>query len=67
MIEVAFLKLDEWQAADGTTRHGLSCLSWYARLSQIGRNKPKRERKPEAAAPANNFHDDAIPFAPEWR
>jgi single-stranded DNA-binding protein len=70
------IKLDQWQAADGTTRHGLSCLSWHCRLAAIGRNKPPhgavRERKPVAephgaATPANDFHDDAIPFAPEWR
>lgn len=37
------LSLDEWTAADGTKRHGLSIMAWHCRLSQIGRNKPKRD------------------------
>ncbi|HZR74556.1 single-stranded DNA-binding protein [Bradyrhizobium sp.] len=37
------LSLDEWTAQDGAKRHGLSAASWHCRLSQIGRNKPKRE------------------------
>jgi single-stranded DNA-binding protein len=37
------LSLDEWTAQDGSKRHGLSVMSWHSRLSQIGRNKPKRE------------------------
>jgi single-stranded DNA-binding protein len=61
------LKLEEWTGQDGVMRHGLSCLAWRAHLSEIGRNKPPRERKPAAerprsAAAPNDFHDDAIPF-----
>lgn len=37
------LSLDEWTAQDGSKRHGLSTVSWHCRLSEIGRNKPKRE------------------------
>jgi single-stranded DNA-binding protein len=54
------IKLDEWTAADGTARHGLSCMSWHTRLAQIGRNKPPKERKPVAArgdAGTESSHD----------
>jgi single-stranded DNA-binding protein len=37
------LSLDEWTAQDGQKRAGLSCVSFHCRLSQIGRNKPKRD------------------------
>jgi single-strand DNA-binding protein len=65
------LSLDEWTAADGAKRSGLSCMSWHCRLSQIGRNKPKRENQTPATAPytpggAVPFNDD-IPFSPEVR
>ena len=65
------LSLSEWTAPDGTTRQGLSLMSWHCRLSALGRAKPKREKtKPAAAesAQAGGFaFDDEIPFAPEWR
>jgi single-stranded DNA-binding protein len=38
------LEISEWTGQDGAQRHGLSCMSWHTRLSQIGRQKPKRER-----------------------
>ena len=49
------IKLDEWTGQDGAKRHGLSLLSWHCRLSQIGRNRPRRadsarEDRPKAAA-----------------
>jgi single-stranded DNA-binding protein len=49
------LKLDEWTGQDGAKRHGLSLMSWHCRLSQIGRNRPRRadsarEDRPKAAA-----------------
>lgn len=59
------LTLDEWTAADGAKRHGLSVMSWHCRLAQIGRNKPQRERetnKPPRTAPTGDFHSDEIPF-----
>jgi single-stranded DNA-binding protein len=62
------IRLEEWAGQDGATRHGLSCMSWHCRLSEIGRNRPKRERRPIAQNPpqtvsrANNYHDDTIPF-----
>jgi single-stranded DNA-binding protein len=67
------LSADEWTAQDGTKRHGLSVLSWYTRLSEIGRNKSVRKngdakpRPQEKPASANAFYDDEIPFAPEFR
>jgi single-stranded DNA-binding protein len=47
------IKLDEWTGQDGAKRHGLSLMSWHCRLSQIGRNRPRRsanEARPKAAA-----------------
>jgi single-stranded DNA-binding protein len=59
------LSLNEWTASDGTTRTGLSVLSWHCRLSQIGRAKAKLEKPkpgpPTAPAGAPPF-DDEIPF-----
>jgi single-stranded DNA-binding protein len=48
------LKLDEWTGQDGAKRHGISLMSWHCRLSQIGRNRPRRpasvrEDRPKAA------------------
>jgi single-strand DNA-binding protein len=45
------LRCDEWTNAEGVKRHGLSVLSWHCRLAEIGRNKPKRPRDKEQAAP----------------
>jgi hypothetical protein len=59
------LSLDTWEAADGSKRSGLSCMSWFARPCAIGDRKPKRERKPKGdgqAASVNDFHDDPIGF-----
>jgi len=39
------VQLNEWTNRDGAQRHGLSVMSWHCRLSQIGRNKPRRDRK----------------------
>jgi single-stranded DNA-binding protein len=66
-VEGGGLKIDEWTGADGAKRHGLSCMSWHCRLSEIGRNKPKRERKPAdqphpASSRTNNFYNDEIGF-----
>jgi hypothetical protein len=74
------VKLEEWAGSDGAVRHGLGCLSWHCRLAEIGRNKPKRDRKAKitsvevatpsgAASPAGraDFYSDEVPFAPEWR
>jgi single-stranded DNA-binding protein len=33
------IRLEEWSGQDGTARHGLSVMSWHARLAAIGRNK----------------------------
>jgi single-strand DNA-binding protein len=56
------LSLNEWTASDGTTRTGLSVMSWHTRLAQIGRAKTKSEKpKPAEPAPANagaEFDDD---------
>jgi single-stranded DNA-binding protein len=59
------LRLDNLTAQDGTEKHTLSAMSFFCRLAEIGRNKPRRERAedPEASAPAGpGFHDDPIPF-----
>lgn len=57
------IKLDEWTGQDGAQRTGLSCLSWYARLAEIGDNKPRRNLD-SAQKPShrNDFHDDEISF-----
>jgi single-stranded DNA-binding protein len=66
------ITLDKWKSQAGEDRSGLSCMSWYCRLSQIGRHKSKRTRhtqgeqtdaRPltlEGQAPADL--DDEIPF-----
>jgi single-stranded DNA-binding protein len=58
------LSVNEWTGEDGAARHGLSVMSWHCRLSEIGRNRPKRDdrgstvvNKSDAASPG--FH---IPF-----
>jgi single-strand DNA-binding protein len=64
------LSLNEWTASDGTTRTGLSVMSWHCRLCQIGRAKVKLLEKPKPApqsAPAGAPFDDEITFAPERR
>jgi single-stranded DNA-binding protein len=58
------LSLDEWTASDGTTRTGLSIMSWHCRLFQIGRAKTKSEKPkpaPQSAGDADDFSDE-IPF-----
>jgi single-stranded DNA-binding protein len=60
------LRLDTWEAADGSKKSGLSCMSWFARPSAIGNRKPKRERtskpKPTGQAARNDFYSDSIGF-----
>lgn len=66
------LRLDKWEK-DGQPRSGLSVMSFHTSIAAIGRNRPKRDRKPAekphaAASPStSHFHSDDIPFAPEWR
>jgi single-strand DNA-binding protein len=61
------LSLDEWTAQDGSKRNGLSAVSWHCRLSEIGRNRSKREagtsetQVPKSTAAQPAFNDD-IPF-----
>jgi single-strand DNA-binding protein len=59
------LSLNEWTAQDGTTRTGLSVMSWHCRLSQIGRAKAKLEKPKPAPQSAGAPFDDEISFAPE--
>ena len=74
------LKLDAWTGADGAQRHGLSAMSWHARLAAIGRNRPSKKGRVSVAAGtvgddreqrirgmADPSLDDKIPFGPEWR
>jgi single-stranded DNA-binding protein len=56
------ISLDEWTGQDGSKRHGLSVLSWHTRLSQIGRQKPKRERDNNRQGQAEPMLNDALPF-----
>jgi single-stranded DNA-binding protein len=61
------IRIEEWTAQDGTKRAGLTCIAGHCRLSAIGRNRPKKENsKPNSATspsrPANDFHDDPVPF-----
>jgi single-stranded DNA-binding protein len=60
------LRLDTWEQ-DGKQRTGLSAMSWYCRVAEIGGNKPKRERKSAstnaAARPVVDADlNDTIPF-----
>jgi len=64
------LSLDEWTGQDGQKRTGLSVMSFHCRLSQIGRNKPRKQTSDrEATAPYGSrpAFNDSIPFAPEVR
>jgi len=61
------LSLSQWAAQDGTTRSGLSVMSWHCRLSQIGRAKTKSEKPKPAPQSADAPLDDEISFAPERR
>jgi single-strand DNA-binding protein len=69
------VSLDEWTGADGNKRTGLSCVPWYSRLSQIGRNKPRKSAERPASrsleltggTSGGASFDDTIPFAPDWR
>jgi single-stranded DNA-binding protein len=57
------LTVDEWTGKDGAKRHGISIMGSYCRLSQIGRNKPKRENPTAVAAPYTpTAFNDEIPF-----
>ncbi|HLK83386.1 MAG TPA: single-stranded DNA-binding protein [Xanthobacteraceae bacterium] len=56
------ISLTEWTGKDGAKRHGLSVMAWHCRLSQIGRNKAKRDA---GVSPSNSVAlplDDPIPF-----
>lgn len=63
------LTADTWTAKDGTTKHGLSVLSWHCRLAAIGRNKPqrkgdsaKRSRAATSAPAGVGAFDDPLTF-----
>jgi single-stranded DNA-binding protein len=60
------LSINEWTGKDGSTRTGLSCLSWHCRLAQIGRNKPKkssRQATSDVEQPSlTDDLNDSIPF-----
>jgi single-strand DNA-binding protein len=66
------LKLDEWTGQDGAKRHGISLMSWHCRLSQIGRNRPRRPAsedrpKPAATGRARAAASDYAPIGAESR
>lgn len=60
------LSCDEWTNAEGVKRFGLSAMSWHCRLSEIGRNKPKRDSdakpRPQSKSTLANDFNDEIPF-----
>ncbi len=65
------IKLDTWRGSDGVERCGLSVATFKIdRTHQIGRNKPKQERKANAetkasravAVPAPADFNDEVPF-----
>ena len=53
------LEISEWTGQDGAKRHGLSCMSWHTRLSQIGRQKSKRERERDNGTKKHSGIDSA--------
>src|SRR5262249_23068090 len=55
------LELTEWTGQDGATKQGLSVLSFHTRLSQIGRQKAKRDRK-DGSQESTPMWDDEVPF-----
>jgi single-stranded DNA-binding protein len=61
------IRLDKWTASDGTERHALSCMSFFARVAAIGGNKPKRNPRAAnlvAVAPQSRTNDlvDEVQF-----
>jgi single-stranded DNA-binding protein len=61
------IRMDEWVAADGTPKHGLSVMARRVELSAIGKNRPQREGKPTRdragkSDSTNTFHNDEIGF-----
>jgi single-stranded DNA-binding protein len=48
------LSLEIWTGKDGVAKQSLSVMAFHCRLSQIGRNKPKRE----TLKPSQNFPRD---------
>ena len=76
------LSINRWKGLDGGDRSAISVMSFHSRLSQIGSNKTKRDKRDDASvaggyvaprsAPAGRLpgggqFDDEIPFAPEVR
>lgn len=72
-VECRNLRIDTWQAQDGTQKHGLSAMSGFTRLAAIGRNAPpKRDGDGAPTQPAVNpqrprsprdeMDDDPLPF-----
>jgi single-stranded DNA-binding protein len=52
------LRLNSWTGQDGAERHGLSVMSWHARLAAIGRNRPKRESSDSTQRPESHSSSD---------
>jgi len=68
------ITMTKWTDQNGVERHGLSVMSFHARIPAIGRSKearkkdaaePKREQR-EAAVGGPAFNDE-IPFMYQWR
>jgi single-stranded DNA-binding protein len=58
------LSVSEWTDQAGGKRHGLSVMSWHCRLSQIGRNRPKRESDKPAPAASGRERGERGDYAP---
>ena len=61
------LSPDQWTDKDGKERHGLSCVSWHTRLSQIGRARTRREKGSAASASDGNDGSAAVPHSTAGR
>jgi single-stranded DNA-binding protein len=68
------LSINEWTDKAGARRTGISLMSWHCRLSQIGRNRPKREQQQpkqnfprDMHAPLGKGAADLNDDVPEWR
>jgi single-stranded DNA-binding protein len=57
------LSLDEWTGQDGAKRHGLSATAWHCRLSQIGRNRPRKTDRQQSVTQQNGPQSDFDPNA----
>jgi single-stranded DNA-binding protein len=54
------IKLDSWRGNDGAEKHGLSVSSFkIEKTHEIGRNRPKRDPRPDKPTPAASGRERA--------